>query len=104
MGTRASASSASRSLSAYSDRLANGSPRPPPGGGGRSAIGDAPSLGVGLGGVKRGMSSCREHMICPLPSAREMSAFRADPGTAVNGKEIIHGHGVGRRGEDDETA
>ena len=43
-------------------------------------------------------------MICPLPSAREMSAFRADPGTAVNGKETIHGHGVGRRGADDETA
>src|SRR4030067_2617339 len=28
--------------------------------------------------VKRIATACREHMTCPLPSARELSAFRTD--------------------------
>src|SRR6266540_4065664 len=50
-----------------------------------------------------GLTACREYMICPLPRANEMSALRAGPSTAMSGKETIHGHGLGRRGADDET-
>src|SRR5260370_6325470 len=46
---------------------------------------------------------CREHMICPLPRASEMSAFRAVQATAMVSKGGDHGLRRGRGGAGDES-
>src|SRR2546427_8571429 len=46
---------------------------------------------------------CREHMICPLPRANEMSALQARWDRAMSNKEGAHALSRGRRGAGHET-
>jgi hypothetical protein len=46
----------------------------------------------------RAPPGCREYMICPLPRANEMSAFRAEAGRAIGGKETADALCRRRRG------
>src|SRR5262252_8700364 len=46
-------------------------------------------------GIRR---TCREHMICPLPRASEMSAFGVGRGTAIGNQGGADGVHRGRRG------
>src|SRR5438445_459984 len=53
--------------------------------------------------VKVCSDQCREHMICPLPRANEMSALQARWDRAMSNKEGAHALSRGRRGAGHET-
>src|SRR5712691_7737448 len=55
-----------------------------------------------LTGGKVARQPCREHMICPLPRASEMSAFRAVQATAMVSQGGDHGLRRGCGGAGDE--
>src|SRR5437879_8652385 len=62
-----------------------------------------PSIAPDFREVYHAPRACREHMICPLPRANEMSALQARWDRAMSNKEGAHALSRGRRGAGHET-
>src|SRR5206468_332045 len=61
------------------------------------------SVRLDFGVVKATRATCREHMICPLPRASEMSAFRAERHRDIGNQGGTDALARDRRGAGDEA-